>query len=62
MSQAENEKDVIIEPVGGSSEIRIPNARNNAEVFSFQFNSVYDGQCTQQQLFDNEGKSRHKRR
>ncbi|OMP81507.1 Kinesin-like protein KIF22 [Diplodia seriata] len=34
--------------------IRIPNPKNEAESFSFQFQSVYDRATTQQELFDRE--------
>ncbi|KAF2083326.1 kinesin-domain-containing protein [Saccharata proteae CBS 121410] len=34
--------------------VRIPNPKNGAESFSFQFNSVYDQATTQQEFFDNE--------
>ncbi|KAF1809373.1 kinesin-II 95 kDa subunit [Eremomyces bilateralis CBS 781.70] len=34
--------------------VRIPNPRNGAESFAFQFNSVYDQSCTQQDIFDSE--------
>lgn len=57
----ELEKDTIVEaapsvtePLATSSIVRIPNPKNEAEAFSFQFNSVYDQQATQQQVFDNE--------
>jgi hypothetical protein len=35
--------------------VRIPNPKNDAESFSFQFNSVYEQEATQQQLFESEG-------
>lgn len=35
--------------------IRIPNPKNEAESFSFQFQGVYDRATTQQELFDKEG-------
>lgn len=34
--------------------VRIPNPKKESEAFSFQFNSVYDQDATQAQLFDNE--------
>lgn len=59
--KAEIEKDVIVNaehPVGSASEskslVRIPNPKNESEAFSFQFNSVYDQEATQAQIFDNE--------
>lgn len=35
--------------------VRIPNPRNEAEEFSFTFNGVYDMECSQEELFTNEG-------
>ena len=35
--------------------VKIPNPKNEAEDFTFQFSSVYDHTATQQQIFDNEG-------
>ena len=35
--------------------IRIPNPKNGAEQYSFQFNSVYDHTATQQAVYDSEG-------
>ncbi|ORY01355.1 P-loop containing nucleoside triphosphate hydrolase protein [Clohesyomyces aquaticus] len=37
-----------------STVVRIPNPRNDAESFSFQFNSVYEQDASQQQIFDSE--------
>lgn len=37
--------------------IRIPNPRNEAEVFSFRFNAVYDMEASQEELFTQEGNS-----
>ena len=34
--------------------VRLPSPKNDAESFSFQFNSVYEPDATQQQLFDAE--------
>ncbi|KAF2753782.1 kinesin-domain-containing protein, partial [Pseudovirgaria hyperparasitica] len=57
----EIEKDVIVtaESVGNEKPasptvVRIPNPKNGAESFSFQFNSVYEQHATQQDLFDHE--------
>lgn len=58
----ELEKDTIVEAAAPSTTdadasptiVRIPNPKNEAEAFSFQFNSVYDQQATQQLVFDNE--------
>lgn len=59
--KAELDKDIIIEaaPSGneGTKIIRLPNPRNEAESYSFQFNNVYDQHATQQQIFDEEGKA-----
>lgn len=61
--KGEMEKDVIVhaEHTGKTSSdskslVRIPNPKNEAEAFSFQFNSVYDQEATQAHIFDNEGK------
>lgn len=61
---SELDKDTIVtaESASGdenspSSVIRIPNPKNEAESFSFQFQSVYDRATTQQELFDKEGMS-----
>jgi hypothetical protein len=61
--KSENEKDAIVEAVGADAEstarpstVKIPNPKNFSEGFTFQFNSVYDQQATQQDLFDAEGK------
>lgn len=35
--------------------VRIPNPKNEGEEYSFQFNSVYDADVAQQELFDAEG-------
>lgn len=35
--------------------VRIPNPKNGSEEYTFKFNSVYDGDATQQDLFDAEG-------
>lgn len=36
--------------------VRIPNAKNENEEYSFQFNGVYDADVSQQELFDAEGR------
>jgi len=58
----ENDKDVVVSsgPAGKEEHssptvVRIPNPRNEAELYSFQFNSVYDQEATQQDVFENEG-------
>lgn len=60
---SENEKDAIVEAIGADatssarpSIVKIPNPKNFSEDFTFQFNSVYNQQSTQQELFDAEGK------
>lgn len=35
--------------------VRIPNPKNEGEEYAFQFNSVYDAEVSQQELFDAEG-------
>ncbi|KAF2205028.1 kinesin-domain-containing protein [Delitschia confertaspora ATCC 74209] len=56
----ELDKDTIVtaeipdEKSGNVAIVRIPNPKNDAESFSFQFNSVYEQDATQQQLFDSE--------
>lgn len=35
--------------------VRIPNPKNEGEEYTFQFNSVYDSDVAQQELFDAEG-------
>lgn len=35
--------------------IRIPNPKNEGEQYTFQFNAVYGGEATQQELFEAEG-------
>ena len=58
----EQEKDCIVTASPSGAEypasptvVRIPNPKNEAESFSFQFNSVYDQDATQQTIFENEG-------
>ncbi|KAF2835058.1 kinesin family member 22 [Patellaria atrata CBS 101060] len=57
----ELDKDVIVtsdsigkETPGSPTIVRIPNPKNEAESYSFQFNSVYDQNATQQEIFDHE--------
>lgn len=62
--KAEIKKDVIVEAAGDPANsrtiVRIPNPKNEAEAFSFQFNSVYGQDASQAQLFDTESElSRH---
>jgi hypothetical protein len=35
--------------------VKIPNHKNDTEQYAFQFNAVYDGNTTQQEIFDTEG-------
>lgn len=61
----ENRSDTIVHtdfageapPSGKPNVIRIPNPKNGAESFAFQFQAVYDQACTQQEIFDGEGTS-----
>jgi hypothetical protein len=60
--KGEIERDIIVSAADNKSEsadaksiIRIPNPRSESEIFSFQFNSVYDASATQANLFDGEG-------
>ncbi|KAK7736719.1 hypothetical protein SLS53_006929 [Cytospora paraplurivora] len=58
----EYEKDVIVhaDSKAGAKKpniVKIPNPKNEAEEFSFAFNSVYDQATTQDELFTAEGKS-----
>lgn len=60
--QKEAEKDVIVDAAKAPAEktenkslVRIPNPKNEAEAFTFQFNSVYDQEATQAAIFENEG-------
>jgi len=57
----ESQKDVIVSAASSKSHssepptvVSIPNPKNEADLFSFQFNSVYEQEATQQQIFDNE--------
>lgn len=56
--KSEIEKDVILETSGDNAALKtivtIPNPKCSSENYSFQFNSVYDRDATQSQLFDNE--------
>jgi len=57
---SENEKDQIVSchhgPDNKPTMVKIPNPKNFAEEFSFQFNSVYGQDATQQEIFDTEGR------
>jgi Kinesin motor domain len=62
LQRPELEKDAIVEAIGADpatskpSIVKIPNPKNFSEDFTFQFNSVYGQDSTQQELFDTEGK------
>lgn len=47
-------------PDDNTSVVKIPNPKNLAEEYSFQFNSVYGQESTQQQIFEAEGPSVNK--
>ncbi|KAI0465754.1 kinesin-II 95 kDa subunit [Xylaria cf. heliscus] len=54
--EKEIDKDIIVRPASNddgqsSNVVKIPNPRNEAEEFSFTFNSVYDQSTTQETLF-----------
>ena len=59
--KSEIEKDQILSshpgPDGNTSIVKIPNPKNLAEEYSFQFNNVYDQDSTQQEIFDAEGEN-----
>ncbi|QDS71768.1 hypothetical protein FKW77_009200 [Venturia effusa] len=54
----EIDKDIIVTAApastGSAQLVRIPNPKQPAELYSFQFNSVYEQETTQQELFENE--------
>jgi len=55
----ELDKDIIVHAEGQDGKpmsiVRISNPKNEAEVFSFAFNGVYDIETTQEELFTKEG-------
>ena len=58
--KSELDKDTIVSADSPSREgsptvVHIPNPKNEAEDFSFQFNSVYGAEATQKDLFEHEG-------
>lgn len=62
--RTELRKDVIIEAAQNSRDspgnptiVRIPNPKNAGEEFSFQFNSVYDQEATQDAIFQAESEN-----
>nr|KAK5445670.1 hypothetical protein LTR18_003589 [Exophiala xenobiotica] len=56
--KSENDKDQIVTSHNGADGnntiIKIPNPKNLSEEYSFQFNSVYEQDATQQEIFDTE--------
>ena len=56
---SENEVDQILTEHPGADEktsiVKIPNPKNFAEEYRFQFNSVYGQDSSQQQIFEAEG-------
>ena len=59
----ELEKDVIVRATASGTEspasptvVKLPNPKNEAELFGYQFNSVYDQSATQQEIFEKEGR------
>jgi hypothetical protein len=60
LGDKEMDKDVIVTAASAEEGraptiVKIPNPKNEAEQFSFAFNSVYDRETTQEQLFTAEG-------
>lgn len=62
--KAEIEKDIILtaaqcptatSPTARPQIVRMPNPKKPAELYSFQFNGVYEMETTQQEIFDSEG-------
>ena len=58
--KSENEVDTIVRTAGADEKarpniVKVPNPKNFSEQFSFQFNSVYGENTTQQEIFDAEG-------
>jgi hypothetical protein len=58
--KSENEIDTIVRTSGADETarpnvVKVPNPKNFSEEFSFQFNSVYGENATQQEIFDAEG-------
>jgi hypothetical protein len=58
--KSENEIDTIVRTSGADESarpnvVKVPNPKNFSEEFSFQFNSVYGDNSTQQEIFDAEG-------
>lgn len=57
--KSEHDKDQIVSCCNGVGDklsvIKIPNPKNTAEEYSFQFSSVYDQDAAQQEIFEAEG-------
>lgn len=58
--KTEHAVDTIVRTSGADEKarpnvVKVPNPKNFSEEFSFQFNSVYDEDATQQEIFDAEG-------
>lgn len=57
--KTERTVDEVLSAHGGADDktsiVKIPNPKNFAEEYSFQFNSVYGQDSTQQQIFEAEG-------
>ncbi len=60
----ELDKDTIVTAARNESDpstpptlVKIPSHKNDNEIYTFQFSSVYDQFASQQSIFDNEGKS-----
>jgi cephalosporin hydroxylase len=61
----ELDKDAIVtadsavndDPKARPTVVRVPNPKNFAESFSFQFSSVFEQDATQQEIFDTESRS-----
>lgn len=55
--KAEAEKDLILSIHEGKT-VKIPNPKSQHEEYSFNFSAAYNALCSQQELFDAEGKIR----
>ena len=57
--KSENEPDQIVSRQDGAdgkpSIVKVPNPKNLAEEYSFQFSSVYGQDSTQQEIYEAEG-------
>ena len=64
--KTELDKDIVVTASGvedgsskGNTIVTIPNPKNEGENFNFQFNSVYEPEASQQELFEKEGNARN---